>query len=267
VRSSPSTEGLRLELELRLNHGRCAYCGARGSPERALTREHLIPRSRGGGRHDTRIIAPACARCNHHRGCQELVRFLLARPRRISALVDHLSSLPDDMLRQLDLRIFGELCAALWLLSECTAAGTAARTVLKELCAGRTLHRRRYAARRVVAAVGERVARKREVEPSPPAIICRIPPPRTTIHPLGLAEPLERVEARLLELLAAIWRISATEVEEEIRRMLAKPLTLRCAGRADAWVTEAESNHTRRKPTTRLRVDRRRGRPSRRRAA
>ncbi|HEX2204194.1 MAG TPA: HNH endonuclease, partial [Longimicrobium sp.] len=73
---------LRRELEERIRHGSCVYCRAPAAPDRPLTREHVIPQSRGGRRKDLRIIVPACARCNHRRGCQEIVLFLLERPRR-----------------------------------------------------------------------------------------------------------------------------------------------------------------------------------------
>jgi hypothetical protein len=266
VRSSQSTEGLRLELELRLTYGRCAYCGTRAAPGQPLTREHLIPRSKGGGRHDARIIVPACARCNHRRGCQELVLFLLGQPRRISALVDHLASLPCDTLQHIDVRVFGELYAALWLLEECRAAGSAQRALLKELCGGRTLHRRRYAARRVVATVGERLARRGEAENAPTST-CLIPEVAEPAADAPTTESLEQVEGRVLGLLAAIWGITPEDAREEIRRVRQTSAAAHLDPKADAWAAEARALRSRRKSAQRLRVDRRRGRPPQRRAA
>ena len=113
-----SSGALRAELERAIRSGQCAYCRRPGSPESPLTREHVIPRAKGGGRKDVRIIVPACARCNHRRGCRELVLFLLLRPRRISAFLDYLSTLSATSVRQLDVRVFAELYAAIWILSE-----------------------------------------------------------------------------------------------------------------------------------------------------
>jgi 5-methylcytosine-specific restriction endonuclease McrA len=62
------------------NH-RCLYCGKR-FPTHQLTRDHIIPRSRGG-KNDWTNVATACARCNHHKGAQtpeEAAMPLLAVP-------------------------------------------------------------------------------------------------------------------------------------------------------------------------------------------
>ena len=151
VRRNDRSGLLRRELEDRIKTGRCAYCRAPAAPDRPLTREHVIPRSRGGRRRDTRIIVPACARCNQHRGCQEVVLFLLARPRRIAAFLDYLHTLEPDTVRAVDLRVFAELYAAVWLLGESAESGARWRERLRHLCSGRRLHRRRYAARRISA--------------------------------------------------------------------------------------------------------------------
>ena len=90
---------LRGELELNIRSGRCVYCRRPAAPEEPLTREHVIPRAKGGRRKDARIIVPACAACNHRRGSQELCLFLLLRPRRISAFLDYLDTLSAESIQ------------------------------------------------------------------------------------------------------------------------------------------------------------------------
>jgi len=153
VRRTDQVRELREELERRIINGSCVYCRAPAAPGHPLTREHVIPRARGGRRKDARIIVPACARCNHQRGCQEIVLFLLARPHRIAAFLEYLATLPPDTVREIDPRIFGELYAAVWLLGDSAAGGEGWRLLLRQMCSGRRLHRRRYAARRIVQAV------------------------------------------------------------------------------------------------------------------
>jgi hypothetical protein len=53
---------------------RCCHCGARADIPRnrmpkpwEATREHVVPRSKGGGDDDDNIVM-ACGRCNHDRG-------------------------------------------------------------------------------------------------------------------------------------------------------------------------------------------------------
>jgi 5-methylcytosine-specific restriction endonuclease McrA len=41
----------------------CAYCGKPRTPERVLSRDHVIPVSKGG-HHEARNVVPACLRCN-----------------------------------------------------------------------------------------------------------------------------------------------------------------------------------------------------------
>src|SRR4051812_23819873 len=101
VRRKHQSGALQRELEERIRSGSCVYCRAPAAPDRPLTREHVIPRARGGRRKDLRIIVPACARCNHRRGSQEIVLFLLARPRRIAAFLDYLGTLPPETVRQI----------------------------------------------------------------------------------------------------------------------------------------------------------------------
>ncbi|HEX7240369.1 MAG TPA: hypothetical protein VF263_08900, partial [Longimicrobiaceae bacterium] len=135
----------------------------------------MIPRARGGRRKDLRIIVPACARCNQRRGCQEVVLFLLARPRRISAFLEYLATLPPDLIREIDLRIFAELYAAVWLLRESASQGREWRAHAARLCAGRRLHRRRYAARRAILAMECRLERVRERAAHPEGPSCLLP--------------------------------------------------------------------------------------------
>ena len=44
----------------------CMYCG-NGFQDRDLTRDHVVPRSKGGADHWENVVA-ACKRCNHHKG-------------------------------------------------------------------------------------------------------------------------------------------------------------------------------------------------------
>lgn len=256
---SPSRSVLRQELERHLVEGRCAYCRARATPEQPLTREHLIPRSRGGGRHDHRIIVPACARCNQRRGCQELTLFLLTHPRRISALLDYLASLPPETLQQLDPRVFAELYAALWVLDECTALGAAWRQQLRRLCGGRTIHRRRYAARRLMASAGERL-RQRRAGGRAGGPSCLLPPGAATVTRIGLDEPLEATRARLTSLLSLLWNTPAEEVETTLWLVHASALRA-TRPHEDGHDDPAEDAHrtVRGRGARRLRTDRRRG--------
>jgi hypothetical protein len=67
---------------------------------------------------------------SHHRGCQEVVLFLLARPRRITAFLDYLATLPPETITQVDPRVFAELYAARRLVdtveTDCSGSATAA---------------------------------------------------------------------------------------------------------------------------------------------
>lgn len=258
---SESSHGLGKELELQLLYGRCAYCRLHATPENPLTREHLIPRSKGGGRKDHRIIVPACAECNRRRGCQELVLFLLLRPRRISALLDHFFSLSADNLQQIDLRVFAELYAALTVLDECAAVGAAWRAHLRRLCASRTIHRRRYAARRIVASAGERLEKRRGQSRESGGPGCPVPDMQPFHPQLGLDEPLETTRARLLGLLSTAWSTPAEEVEHEIDRAKRPELSERAGSKLDR--TEARARKSTPRRHSRGRVDRRRGRAPR----
>lgn len=220
MRTSERTGALRRELEDRIKNGSCVYCRAPAAPDQPLTREHVIPQARGGRRRDSRIIVPACARCNGRRGCQEVVLFLLARPRRIAAFLEYLSALPPETVRQLDLRIFAELYAAVWLLGEVVHGDGSWRDRLRDLCSGRRLHRRRYAARRAVTEVGRRLERVRSGDGAPS---CLLPDQMVApaAGPLLLPGPA-RVMAALVGTLSMVWEVPAERVMEELSREIAR---------------------------------------------
>lgn len=208
---------LQRELEHRIKTGKCVYCRASAAPDRPLTREHVIPRARGGRRKDARIIVPACAQCNQQRGCQEVVLFLLARPRRILAFLDYLSALPAETVRQIDVRVFAELYAAVWLLAESSASGATWRAQLQRLCAGRRLHRRRYAARRIMTAAGVRIERARDRASVLTGPSCPLPgtlPMEEGRH----ADTIARGLATLIGTMALVWEAPAEQVFAELER-------------------------------------------------
>jgi hypothetical protein len=218
VRGNGQGGTLQRELEHRIKTGRCVYCRAPAAPDRPLTREHVIPQARGGRRKDARIIVPACAPCNQRRGCQEIVLFLLARPRRIIAFLDYLATLPPDTVRQIDVRVFAELYAAVWLLSESAAGGGTWRMQLRRLCAGRRLHRRRYAARRIVTAAGVRIERARERAAQHAGPSCPLPAAIRAEEEGRHADTIARGMATLIGTLALVWEAPAEQVLGELER-------------------------------------------------
>jgi hypothetical protein len=251
VRRKPHSGALQRELEERIRSGSCVYCRAPAAPDRPLTREHVIPRARGGRRKDLRIIVPACARCNHRRGSQEIVLFLLARPRRIAAFLDYLGTLPPETVRQTDLRVFAELYAALWLLVDsASAVGPGWRERLRHLCAGRRLHRRRYAARRIVAAVGSRLERGRDRAAIAEGPSCLMPGAVRPPAPPRLDATLARAMATLVGTLSLAWEVSAERVLEELERERGKSRALparqpeRSGPRSAAAHDEVDDAHT-----------------------
>ena len=254
---------LRAELEWHMEAGRCAYCRAPARPGDRLTREHVIPRARGGRRKDVRIIVPACRRCNRERGCRDLVPFLLMRPGRIAGLLDYFSALSEASLREVDLRIFAELYAALSILCE---SGTALDWSAPEswrVCGGRSLHRRRYAARRMLSVLGTRFGpsgRQRGGD----AAACQI---RTTATDTTTDAPPEMMVKQLLAILALLWGVSAEAVEREIRRIAERSLPGSAEDLSvDEGGTVEESLVIRRRGRRgRVRVDQRSGRGVRRR--
>lgn len=69
-------------LKLQEYRFRCAYCGIKGidTPERYLTRDHVVPVTNGG----TDVIAnvvPACVACNKAKGAQPAAWMPKAKPR------------------------------------------------------------------------------------------------------------------------------------------------------------------------------------------
>lgn len=217
MRANGPRGALQRELEHRIKTGRCVYCRASAAPDRPLTREHVIPQARGGRRRDARIIVPACARCNHSRGCQEVVLFLLARPRRILAFLDYLATLPAETLRQVDERVFAELYAAVWLLAEGSGSAGPWRHQLERLGSGRRLHRRRYAARRIMSAASVRIGRARERATESFAPSCPLPgllPVDAGRHAGTVARGL----ATLIGALSLVWDAPAEQVMSELER-------------------------------------------------
>lgn len=255
---------LRRELERAIRNGRCVYCRRAAAPDEPLTQEHVIPRAKGGTRRDVSIIVPACARCNQRRGCSELVRFLLLRPSRIGAFLDYLATLSPDGLRQLDERVLAEVYAAVWMLRESRGDGEAWRERLKRLCAGRTLHRRRYAARRVLGALGGRLESMRERAGSAWPGDAGAPVPLATGAARGAsadADAVAEIDSRLIAVFALAWQVSEGVVREELSRQHDRVL------RGEAWrrgeTPELDGWRKRAAKRRRLRVDRRRGRPTR----
>ncbi len=116
----PPAGELKRAIQERLTAGYCVYCGAPARPGRPLTREHVIPRSRGAGRREWGVIVPACAECNRRRGARPLALFLLASPARLARLLAYFTSLPPEAVRQVDPRVFAELLATVLLAEELT---------------------------------------------------------------------------------------------------------------------------------------------------
>lgn len=261
MRRSDFRDALRRELEHRIQNGRCVYCRAPAAPDQPLTREHVIPRARGGRRKDLRIIVPACARCNQTRGCQEVVLFLLARPRRIAAFLDYLSALPPEVVRELDPRVFAELYAAVGLLTESAARGREWRDEARRLCTGRRLHRRRYRARRVLAAVDGRMERHRSRASHPEGPSCLVPGDEEDPPQRGMERTSRELRASLIGILAVVWEVSAERVLREVTREAERRSSSgkRARARGDAAVVSLDG-WKRRKGKRRVRVDRRRGR-------
>ncbi|HEX2095503.1 MAG TPA: HNH endonuclease [Longimicrobiaceae bacterium] len=272
MRKNERSGALRRELEHRIKSGRCVYCRAPGVPDNPLTREHVIPKARGGRRKDLRIIVPACARCNQRRGCQEIVLFLLARPRQISAFLEYLATLPPEAIREIDLRIFAELYAAVWLLRECASQGREWRRHAARLCSGRRLHRRRYAARRVILALDARLERARERASQPEGPSCLLPEP--PVYPGHRIErSCEEQLGSLVTLLSVVWGVSAERVVAELARELRRPDLPGIAplppsaeetGEGEPAPVVSLDRWRRRPRRRRVRVDARRGRGSRR---
>lgn len=154
----------------------------------------------------------------------------------------------------MDRRLYAEIYAALWILSESAGHGDTWRAHLKHLCARRTLHRRRYAARRMVGAVGGRFEQTRQLTPSGPSCLLLTPNAAPRMH---LEEPLDIMCSRLLTILSLIWRVPAERVEGEMARELRRNSGLP-ADLAQEGVVPLDSYKRRRR--RRMRIDQRRGR-------
>lgn len=63
ARSTPPLTNAAL---FRRDQNLCLYCGC-DFPDNSLTRDHLVPRSRGGPDQWDNVVS-ACKRCNHHKG-------------------------------------------------------------------------------------------------------------------------------------------------------------------------------------------------------
>ena len=184
--------------------GRCAYCGAAGSERSPLTREHAIPRSRGGRRRDPGVIVPACVACNRRRGAQPLPLFLLAAPARIARLIDHFLDLPVDALRAVDPRVFADLLAVVWLREP--AADRPGRPL-----SPRAVQRRRRSARRALEALAVSLPRERgraRARPEPPRL--------QRARPDGSLPPPHDIIRGLAVLLAPIWDVPPGRVHERL---------------------------------------------------
>jgi len=260
ARSAESSSVLRRELEQAIQYGRCAYCRRPGSPDRPLTREHVIPRAKGGKRKDVRIIVPACARCNHRRGCSELVLFLLLRPRRISAFLDYLTTLSPESIREIDLRVIAELYAAVWMLNESVDQGEEWREHLRRLCNGRTLHRRRYAARRMVGAVEGKLDRLRDGDLHRSGPSCLLPLATGASAGPKLDEPMGQLNSRLLSILSLAWQTSAEEVRRLMTMQHEQAVATAALSREEEDGVVRLDGWRRRSRRRRIRVDQRRGR-------
>lgn len=264
VRRRPPDGSLRQELERRIRQGQCVYCRAPAEPDRPLTREHVIPRAKGGHRRDPRILVPACARCNRRRGCQEIVLFLLAHPRRIAAFLEYLATLPPDLAAQLDVRVFAELYAAVWLLDDLAAQSGSWRQRLHALASGRRLHRRRYAARRLLLALDARLAQGSDQRGEAVSPSCLLLP--AADHPLARLHQL--LLGQLLGVLALTWQVPAERVRVELTRELQRTCTPALAPRhdsADAAAVDLDGGRRRRRRQRVPRMDaRRRGAGARR---
>lgn len=62
------------EKILAKSSGFCAYCGDDLSQYRYWHRDHILPRSKGGG-HDLENLAASCARCNVRKGSSDAQQF------------------------------------------------------------------------------------------------------------------------------------------------------------------------------------------------
>lgn len=64
----------------------CAYCGEAFSPTNPPTKDHIVPKSRGGATHITNLV-PACSICNLYKGSKALIDF--ASPAVVSSIMEY----------------------------------------------------------------------------------------------------------------------------------------------------------------------------------
>ena len=121
-------------------------------------------------------------------------------------------------MRQIDVRVFAELYAAVWLLSESASGGATWRSHLRHLCAGRRLHRRRYAARRIVTAAGVRIERARERAAAHQGPSCPMPAALRMEDDGRHADTIARGMATLIGTLSMVWEAPAEQVFDELER-------------------------------------------------
>jgi hypothetical protein len=148
--------------------------------------------------------------------------------------------------------------AALWVLDECSHAGDEWQARLRRVCGGRTVHRRRYAARRIMEALAKRLERAQERRSTPAGPTCLLPAtPSVEAQPIAeLGIPVAAARARLVNLLSLVWWSPAEEVETVIRA-----LADQAAARTDIEADGGGKGEVRapRRRKRRMRVDARRG--------
>lgn len=59
--------------------GACSYCGVKQSRKLKLTRDHVVPVSKGGNT-TRRSIVPACGRCNSSKSDHDLMTWFVKQP-------------------------------------------------------------------------------------------------------------------------------------------------------------------------------------------
>lgn len=162
----------------------------------------------------------------------------------------------------MDARVFAELYAAVSLLAECRKDSDLGR-----LSSGRRLHRRRYAVRRMIAAVQERLSRARGGGEPTGGPSCLLPeaPEVESLLALGSAAVLG---AAVISILSVAWQVPAESVAAEIARELTRSrsvtsdVPVREAEPGERGIADEDLDRRRPRKRKRLRTDARRGRPA-----
>ena len=87
----PQSPALSNPLLFQRDHHLCCYCGSQKRPE-LLTRDHIVPLSRGGRDHWTNVVT-ACKPCNQRKGASTperagmMMRYVPYSPSRYEALI------------------------------------------------------------------------------------------------------------------------------------------------------------------------------------